>query len=255
MYKKNTPPKSAAIRYCALLCLCLSAHLSWAQDITDSLQTHKITFVSSEAAAHAPNATPALAVTYSPAYLLATQNAGDGTSTSWLIWHERRMLLQIEGQQGLPMSYDIQLKTNVYLPGETIDTATAAASPKHSGEWDNPNEYNGPGIGRISFTADTLTIAGYATSKAVIHYTYPPACTDGLIRRTTIWYSRELPPFCLPPFTCLQKIPGAALMICVETTDGGKAYYKATEVTRQQQPVSFFRPSKDVRILYPPKLP
>ncbi|QJB38453.1 hypothetical protein HF324_11475 [Chitinophaga oryzae] len=249
---KNNRPKTTVIKYSIFFFLCLAVRLSRAQAVSDSLLVNKIIFASSEAAKDASKTAPALTVTYSPEYLLATQNNGDGNATSWLIWHERQMLLQINDRQGLPMSYDIQLKTNVFLPGEAIDTA--ANITRHPGEWDNVNEYNGPGTGRISFTTDTLTIAGYATGKAVINYSYPPACTDGLIRSTTIWYSRELPPFFLPSFTFLQKIPGAALMICIETTDGEKAYYKATEVTKQQQPVSFFRPSKDIRILYPPTL-
>ncbi|SKA37053.1 hypothetical protein SAMN04488128_104214 [Chitinophaga eiseniae] len=252
MFTKNNTFKTI-IRYGIVLYLCMAAHLSRAQLPPDSLQAYKITLTSSEKTAGSKTPTPSLTVIYSADYLRATQNRGDGQATTWLIWHERRMLLQIDGQQGLPLSYDIQLKTNVYLPGEKIDS-TATTAIKRSGEWDNPNEYNGPGIGRISFAADTLTIAGYATSKAVIYYTYPPSCTDGLIRKTTIWYSRELPPFCLPPFTCLQKIPGAALMICIETTDGAKVCYQATEVILQQLPASFFRPSKDIRIFYPPKL-
>lgn len=253
MYTKNSL-KATAIRYCMFVCLYLAPHVARAQGATDSLEVYKITFTSTEKPVSSQKPVPSMTVTYNPEFLSATQSFEDGNKTSWLIWHEKRKILQIDGQQGLPLNYERQLKTNVYLPGESTDSTTRAAAVVRRGEWDNENEYNGPGTGKINLTEDTLTIAGYPTHKAEINYTYPPACKDGLISRITVWYSPGLPPFFLPPFTCLQKIPGAALMISIETADGAKTSYKATDVTQQLQPVSFFRPSKDIGILYPPEL-
>jgi hypothetical protein len=75
-----------------------------------------------------------------------------------------------------------------------------------------------------------------------------------MIRKIEIWYCPELPPYYLPPFSFLQKIPGAALMISMQDTGGRTEYLRATRITKQQKDISFFKPSKDIRILYPPKL-
>lgn len=237
-----------------LFCLILVTQVLWAQESADTLEVRKITFVSTEKSAGGKKPSAGMTVYYHPDYLYATQTQSDGAATSWLLWHQAGRLLKIDGQQGLPLNYQLQLKTNVYLPGEAIDTTAAIEKGDSDGDWDNANEYNGPGYGNISFTNDTMRIAGYRCQKAVINYVYPPQCADGLIRSITIWYNAELPPFYLPPFTCLQKIPGAALMMVIETLDGETAGYKATAIEKEQKTISFFRPSKDIRILYPPKL-
>ncbi|MBC9909348.1 hypothetical protein [Chitinophaga varians] len=254
MYSKTSSSKIAAVRYSMLLCFVMATHLLRAQESPDTLEVRKITFTSTEKTAAGKKPSAGMTVYYHPDYLYATQTQSDGSATSWLLWHHAGRLLKIEGQQGLPLNYGLQLKTNVYLPGEAIDSSTTTEKAGNDGDWDNANEYNGPGYGKINFTNDTTTIAGYPCKKAVIHYVYPPQCADGLIRSITIWYNAELPPFFLPPFTCLQKIPGAALMMMVETFDGATDGYKATAVEKQQKTISFFRPSKDIRILYPPKL-
>ncbi|NML40071.1 hypothetical protein HHL17_22920 [Chitinophaga sp. G-6-1-13] len=254
MYPKKNAPKFTAVRYSILICLLMATHLLRAQDTSDTLDVCKIVFAATGKPANSKMPPASMTVYYHPDYLYATQTHANRKETSWLIWHHKRMLLQIDGKQGLPLNYGMQLKTNVYLPEETIDTANNIEKTGSDGDWDNENEYNGPGYGKISFAEDTMTITGHLCKKAVINYSYPPQCTTGLIRRITIWYSPDLPQFYLPPFTHLQKIPGAALMICITTADGSKDCYKATDIVHEQKTISFFRPSKDIRILYPPRL-
>ncbi|MGN7824076.1 hypothetical protein ACTJJB_28395 [Chitinophaga sp. 22536] len=256
MYPKKNFPKFSTARYCIVACFIMASHLLQAQDASDTLEVYRIIFAATGKPASSKTPSPSMTVCYHPDYLSATQTYANRKATSWLIWHHKKMLLQIDGKQGLPLNYRMQLKTNVYLPEETIDS-TATPETNNSadnGDWDNANEYNGPGYGKIDFTADTMTIVGYGCRKAVINYYYPPQCTNGLISSVTVWYTPDLPGFYLPPFTYLQKIPGAMLMICVTTADGATDGYKAADIVKEQKPVSFFRPAKDIQVLYPPRL-
>lgn len=253
-YLKNNLPSIATMRYGILLLLCTATTSLSAQENPEMLDVYKISFDPTAKSGRNKTLGASMTVCYHPDYLHATQTNSDGKKTSWLIRHPKKMLLQIDGKQGLPLNYATQLKTNVYLPGETIDSAANTKKPADAGDWDNENEYNGPGIGHISFTEDTLTVAGYVCQKAVIAYKFPGQCKVGEILKTTVWYSPQLPPFYLPPFTFLQKIPGAALMICMEDSGGATACYIASSVAKEKKPVSFFKPANDIQIMYPPKL-
>lgn len=231
--------------------LCLFTYVVQAQEGAAPLDVYKIEF-----AASGKKQLAAMVAYCHPEYLYATQTGDDRKKTSWLVWYQAEKLLKIDGKQGLPLDYRKQLKTNVYLTGAPIDTAidNQLADNESSGKWDNENEYNMPGYGTLTFTKNTAAIYGYLCQKAIIQYHLDAQCKVGMIRKIEIWYCPELPPYYLPPFSFLQKIPGAALMISMQDTGGRTEYLRATRITKQQKDISFFKPSKDIRILYPPKL-
>ena len=234
-----------------LLSFCFFSYAVWAQEGATPLDVYKIEFTTSS-----KKQASAMVAYCHPEYLYATQTDDDKKKTSWLVWYHAEKLLKIEDQQGLPLNYKKQLKTNVYLSGAPIDTTidNQLTGNDSYGEWDNENEYNMPGYGVLTFTRNTSAINGYLCQKAIIQYHLDAQCKGGVIRKTEIWYCPELPPYYLPPFSFLQKIPGAALMISMQDTGGKTEYLKARRITKQQKITSFFKPSKDIRIMYPPKL-
>jgi len=237
-----------------LLSLCFLSFSLHAREPGEKLDVYRIAFSATGKVPTGKRQRPAMEVYYHPGYLYATQTGSDQAQTSWLIWHKAEKLLKIEGKQGLPLNYTRQLKTNVYLPGEAIDSVqNAAANTNNTGDWDNENEYNAPGYGTLALTEDTATIRGYLCRKAVIQYHFDAQDSEGLIRGITIWYSPGLPPFFLPPFSFLQKIPGAALSIAIEDFNRKTVTLRAYSIVKQQKDITFFSPSKDLYILYPPK--
>lgn len=248
---KNSFPRFLVPQYYILLCLVITAHTLQAQDNDEKLDVYKIEFTSTGIAAEGNKSAPSMLVFCHPDYLNATETGAGLEKTSWLVWYKKKKLLKIDGKRGLPLNYNMQLKTNVHLPGEAIDST---GEENGTGDWDNENEYNTPGEGVVSLTKDTMTIKGFLCRKATIQYHFDAQCTDGLIHWIEIWYSPDLPQFYLPPFAFLQKIPGAALMITLDDGNETKVGYKADRITKQQENISFFRPSEDIRILYPPKL-
>ncbi|MBC9932278.1 hypothetical protein [Chitinophaga qingshengii] len=226
-----------------------------AQENTSTVDICKIEFaaaielMSSAKVVPAPKPPVAMAVYYNPDYLYGMLVQDDGKERSWLIWHHRKMLLQIDDKLGLPLNYGKQLKTNVYLPGEAkADTATYSTVA----DWDNESEYDSPGKGTLTLTEDTTTIQGYMCRKAIIQYHADSLGKAGPVRSVEIWYCPDLPAFVIPPYSFLQKIPGAALAIMTESTYGKKTFLQASSITQQQEDITFFRPAEDIQIMYPP---
>lgn len=235
-----------------LSAVCTATHTVQAQQTTDTLDVCKIVFGNP---AINKEQNPSMVAYCHPEYLFATQTAFDQKQTSWLVWYGAERLMKIEDKQGIPLNYRKQLKNNVYLEDAPIDTAIdnqQANSPGH-GAWDNENEYLMPGYGVLTPTDDTTTIESYLCRKAVIQYHLDAGCKVGMIRRIEIWYTMDLPRYYLPPFPFLQKIPGAMLMVAIQDTGGETTCLRATSITKERKDISFFRPSKDLHILYPPK--
>lgn len=236
--------------------VCAATHTVQAQQSTDTLDVCKIEFSSSESPVINKKQKASMVAYCHPDYLFATQTGYDRKKISWLVWYEAERLMKIEDKQGMPLNYRKQLKNNVYLEGAPVDTAmdNQLARSHRKGAWDNENEYLIPGYGVLSPAEDTITIEGYPCRKAVIQYHQDAGCKEGTIRRVEIWYTMDLPPYYLPPFAFLQNIPGAMLMIAMQDTEGKTTYLRATSITKQQKDISFFKPPKDIQIMYPPML-
>lgn len=170
-----------------------------------------------------------------PDYVLAREQKPGAEQTAWIIQYQEPSVMEIHGKMALPMNPGIQLATNVYAADEPVA--------------DSAVDY-----GVVSLLPDTMRIAGYLCKKAVIRYTPAPIPGNDEHRDVEIWYTPDLPVFYLPPFSYLQKIPGAALCIATERGNGLKDGYIATKTGRQQVPRSFFDVPEGVQIMYPPKL-
>lgn len=236
--------------------VCAATHTVQAQQSTDTLDVCRIEFGSSESPATNKKQKASMVAYCHREHLFATQTAYDQKKTSWLVWYEAERLMKIEDKQGIPLNYRKQLRNNVYLEGTPIDTAidNQLANTHSNSDWDNENEYLIPGYGVLTPTEDTITIEGYSCRKAVIQYHQDAGCKEGMIHRVEIWYTLDLPRYYLPPFSFLQNIPGAMLMIAMQDTDGGTTYLRATSIIKERKDISFFKPSKDIQILYPPRL-
>lgn len=170
-----------------------------------------------------------------PDYVLAREQKPGAEKTTWIIQYREPSVMEIHGTMALPMNPEIQLATNVYAADEPVGDSTG--------------DY-----GVVSLLPDTMSIAGYLCKKAVIRYTPAPIPGDEEHQAVEIWYTPDLPPFYLPPFSYLQKIPGATLRVAIEKGAGLKDGYVAMKISRKQVPPSFFDVPKGVHIMYPPKL-
>lgn len=167
-------------------------------------------------------------------YLYAKEISHGYEENTWLLQYKTKSLWKLGSKMAFPMNFDGFLNTDVYTTDEQVADSTY-------------------GYGRITFTEDTMTVAGYLCRRAIIHYTKDAWGEGDTKNETTVWYCPQLPKFYLPEYEYLQKIPGAALLIWHDRGYGQVEGEIALKVTKQKKPGSFFQLPKGTNILYPPK--
>lgn len=170
-----------------------------------------------------------------PEYLYAEDILSNKEKTIWQIKYKNKSLMQLQGKTALPMNFDGFLNTDVYTADEEIKDKTS-------------------GYGRLIFSNDTMTVAGYLCKQAVIRYWTKEGWVDTKEGETSIWYCPQLPRFYLPGYDYLQKIPGMALLILDDLAYGERKGIEAKAVVKLKKTVSFFDVPKGTFVMYPPSI-